>query len=401
MDTDELRLWLRLLHTPGIGNHAARKLLAALGLPEHIFAAPASVLDAVVGPKQAQALKREPDDLPQRLATCQDWLAASARDGLPRTVLSLADARYPACLLQIEDPPPVLFVLGDLARLARHDPRQSLAIVGSRNPTPQGSQTARAFARHLAQQGLTIVSGLAHGIDAAAHAGALEAAAAPVPTLALVGTGLDRVYPRQNQALARDVAQRGLLLSEFAPGTPPLPSNFPKRNRLIAGLSRGTLVVEAALQSGSLITARLAGEQGKDVFAIPGSIHGTQSRGCHALIREGARLVESVQDILDEWSWQSAPSTVRPPDGAPDGDGRPGTATTTTQCSASMAITTAPDAEDDELLRAMGADPIGLDALQARTGWPTPQLQARLLELELEGRVGRLPGQLFQALGLG
>jgi DNA processing protein len=251
--------------------------------------------------------------------------------------------------------------------------------VGSRNPTPQGTQTAQAFARHLAQQGITIVSGLAHGIDAAAHPGALAASAATLPTIAVVGTGLDRVYPRQNQALAREVAQRGLLVSEFAPGTPPVAANFPKRNRIIAGLSRGTLVVEAALQSGSLITARLATEQGKDVFAIPGSIHGTQSRGCHALIREGARLVESVQDILDEWRW-SAAAPVATLDGSPS-------------CEAGE--------PDDALLDAMGADPVSLDALQARTGWPTDQLQARLLELELDGHVGRLPGQLFQRLAQG
>jgi DNA processing protein len=379
MDTDELRPWLRLTNTPGVGNLAARKLLAAFGLPAHIFAASAAALESATGPKLAQALRQEPEGFAQRLASCEEWLARSAVDGLARTVITLADARYPACLLQIEDPPPLLFVLGALERLAAHDSARSLAIVGSRNPTPQGTQTAQAFARHLAQQGITIVSGLAHGIDAAAHAGALAASAATLPTIAVVGTGLDRVYPRQNQALAREVAQRGLLVSEFAPGTPPVAANFPKRNRIIAGLSRGTLVVEAALQSGSLITARLATEQGKDVFAIPGSIHGTQSRGCHALIREGARLVESVQDILDEWRW-SAAAPVATLDGSPS-------------CEAGE--------PDDALLDAMGADPVSLDALQARTGWPTDQLQARLLELELDGHVGRLPGQLFQRLAQG
>lgn len=260
-------------------------------------------------------------------------------------------------------------------------------MVGSRNPTPQGLLTARQFARALSAAGLTVVSGLALGIDAAAHEGALEGCpegTAQLATVAVIGTGIDRVYPRQNRDLAHRIARRGLIVSEYPIGTPPLAANFPRRNRLISAFAQGTLVVEAALQSGSLITARLAGEQGKEVFAIPGSIHGTQSRGCHQLIRQGAKLVESAQDILEE---------LRLP---PRTGGEVGAATETTPQSTDDPS----ESGNDPLLTAMGADPVSLDALQARCGLPTPELQARLLELELEGRLARLPGGLFQRLGL-
>jgi DNA processing protein len=236
----------------------------------------------------------------------------------------------------------------------------SLAIVGSRNPTAQGGDNARAFSRALARAGYTIVSGLALGVDAAAHEGALDAEGA---TIAVVGTGLDQIYPRRNAGLAaRLLAAGGLIVSEYSLGTPVMQANFPKRNRIIAGLSQGCLVVEAAVQSGSLITARLAVEGGREVFAIPGSIHSPQARGCHALIRQGAKLVESAQDVLEEL----------PPLGAP--------------------APSAPEA----LLDAMGFDPVSLDALMARSGWPAAELSAALLELELDGQVARLAGQLFQ-----
>ena len=258
-------------------------------------------------------------------------------------------------------------------------------MVGSRNPTPQGAQNARQFARALAGGGVTIVSGLALGIDAAAHEGALDGAApGALATIAVIGTGIDRVYPRQHRDLAHRIAGRGLIVSEYPIGTPPLAHNFPRRNRLIAGLSQGTLVVEAALQSGSLITARLASEQGKEVFAIPGSIHSPQSRGCHALIRQGAKLVETAEDVLEELRW-------------------PGNLDFATQKEAAGAdpvSASGPKDPDHDLLEALGADPVSLDALQARTGLDTPTLQARLLTLELDGRVGRLPGGLFQRLAL-
>jgi DNA processing protein len=260
-------------------------------------------------------------------------------------------------------------------------------MVGSRNPTPQGAENARAFACSLAANGLTVVSGLALGVDGAAHEGALQGglqggASGPLATIAVVGTGLDRVYPRQHRDLAHRIAQHGLILSEYPLGTPPLAANFPRRNRLISGLSQATLVVEAALQSGSLITAKQALEQGRDVMAIPGSIHSTQAKGCHALIKQGAKLVESAQDVLEELRLPASPA----------------------QHALDLQATThedAPTSQDPEraLLRALGHDPVGLDSLQARCGWPTAQLQAQLLELELMGQVGRLPGGVFQRLG--
>jgi DNA processing protein len=241
-----------------------------------------------------------------------------------------------------------------------------LAVVGIRNPSAQGLDNARAFARHLSEKGLTIVSGLALGIDGAAHEGAL--AGGDGSTIAVVGTGLDRVYPARHRDLARRIAVEGLLLSELPLGTPPLRENFPQRNRVIAGLAVGTLVVEAGLPSGSLITARLATEAGREVFAIPGSIHSPQSRGCHALIKQGAKLVESADDIWSE---------LRP-------------------ASLSAPCSSASDVPPDPLLAALGEDPVTLDALVARTGWPAQRLAAQLLEFEIDGQVARLPGGLYQ-----
>jgi DNA processing protein len=296
-------------------------------------------------------------------------------------VLTLGDADYPAPLLDIPDPPLMLYAMGQTALLTTLRAEQALAMVGSRNPTPQGADNARAFARSLAGSGLTVVSGLALGVDGAAHEGALEGAlhgalAGQLATIAVVGTGLDRVYPRQHRDLAHRIAQQGLILSEYPLGTPPLAPNFPRRNRLISGLSQATLVVEAALESGSLITAKQALEQGRDVMAIPGSIHSTQSKGCHLLIKQGAKLVESAQDVLEE---------LRLPD-------------TLVQVPLPWAATTE-DLPEDELLKVLGHDPVSLDALQARCGWGTAQLQGKLLELELMGQVGRLPGGLFQRMG--
>jgi DNA processing protein len=302
-------------------------------------------------------------------------------------VLTLGDADYPAPLLDIPDPPLMLYAMGQTALLPRLRAEQALAMVGSRNPTPQGAENARAFACSLAASGLTVVSGLALGVDGASHEGALQgavqgAAKGQLATIAVVGTGLDRVYPRQHRDLAHRIAQNGLILSEYPLGTPPLSPNFPRRNRLISGLSQATLVVEAALPSGSLITAKQALEQGRDVMAIPGSIHATQSKGCHALIKQGAKLVESAQDVLEE---------MRLP--APVAQKKLDLTEPSTEDASS--------GQDPEraLLRALGHDPVGLDALQARCGWPTAQLQAQLLELELMGQVGRLPGGLFQRMG--
>lgn len=380
MERDELAAWLRLLGTAGVGNITARKLLTTFGLPQHIFAQSTAQLERHVSARQAHALGQPAANLAQQLDTALSWLAAEPDQ---HHLLTLADPRYPTAMLDIEDPPLVLYVLGPLAQLGGNwgTGASSIAIVGSRNPTAQGAANARNFASAMAQAGLTVVSGLALGVDGAAHEGALEGAAAgQLATIAIVGTGLDRVYPKSHLKLAHRIAQQGLLISEYPLGTPPLAANFPQRNRIISGLTRATLVVEAALQSGSLITARLAVEQGKDVFAIPGSIHATQARGCHALIKQGAKLVESAQDILEECNFP--PLTT--PSKSPDSDEHPD----------------APDANPDELalLEALGYDPMGLDALQNRTGLDTAKLQVLLMGLELQGVVARMPGALFQRL---
>lgn len=363
MGPHERAAWLRLLLTDGVGNETARKLLTAFGSPEAVWQQDFSSLKAVTSARVAESLATPPADLSPALDRLDAWLA----EGDDRHVLTLGDPCYPAELLQTQDPPLLLYVRGQLAAL-QHPLR--LAIVGSRNPTPQGALNARQFAHALGQAGVCVVSGLALGVDGAAHEGALEAGA---PTIAVVGTGLDRVYPSRHRDLAHRIAAQGALVSEYPLGTPPLSPNFPKRNRIIAGLSQGTLVVEAALQSGSLITARQAAEQGREVFAIPGSIHSPQARGCHALIRQGAKLVESAQDILEELR-------------VPDPFAQPRSA--------------APEpAAEDSLLAVMGFDPVSLDTLQARCGLDTATLQARLLELELDGHLGRLPGGLLQRIG--
>lgn len=363
IDKDELAAWLRLLETPELGPQEARRLLAAFGSPQAVWEAGPTAWRALVPPEVAGALAAEPQGWAEHVETAWQWLGADPR----RAVVTLGDAHYPQRLLDIPDPPLLLYTLGRRELLNA----PSLAIVGSRNPTPQGAENARCFARHLSQAGLTVVSGLALGIDGAAHEGALEG---PGRTVAVVGTGLDRVYPKRHLALAHRLADEGLIVSEYPLGTPPLKPNFPRRNRIISGMTRGTLVVEAAVHSGSLITARLAAEQGREVFAIPGSIHSPQSRGCHLLIKQGAKLVESAQDILEELRLD-APGPAACTDPADRG----------------------PTARDP-VLEALGHDPASLDALVARTGWPAPELSARLLELELEGHVARLPGQLFQRI---
>ena len=377
MDSTELGAWLRLQLTPGIGSVHGCRLLKAFGLPAAVFSQSLSGLRAVVPERQAQALMQTPPDLVTGLRALLQWL--DQPDGQHRLV-TLGDPMYPASLLDIDDPPLMLYAKGSDATWQRLQQAPCVAIVGSRNPTPQGADNARAFARSLAQVGLCIVSGMALGVDAAAHRGALDILESSLPTIAVVGTGLDRVYPAQHAALARAIAQRGLVLSEYPLGTAPLPAHFPRRNRLISGLARATLVVEAALQSGSLITAQLALEQGKDVFAIPGSIHSTQARGCNALIKQGAQLVDCVQDMLDAPGFHSMP--VRQANAPSQGD---------PSVDASDAHTA--------LLGALGFDPCSLEVLQSRTGWDTASLQAQLMELELLGKVGRLPGGLLQRLG--
>ncbi len=370
IEREELGAWLRLLQTPGIGPEKARKLLAAFGPPQAIWDEPSAAWQSVVGTRAAQAMTTEPDGYPALLETTWRWLNEGPQT---RAIVTLGDEDYPAALLQTADPPCLLYATGRIGQLRHLQTARMLAMVGSRNPTPQGRLNARAFARQLTQSGLCIVSGLALGVDGAAHEGALDGGILqPLATVAVVGTGLDRVYPKQHLLLTRQIMTRGLILSEYPLGTPPLPENFPRRNRIISGLAQGTLVVEAALESGSLITARQALEQGREVFAIPGSIHSPQSKGCHALIRQGAKLVESAQDVLEE---------LRVPDPF---------------AQVPVALNTL--TPEQGLLTLLGHEPVGLDALQARCGFPTAQLQAELLDMELAGQVERLPGGLFQRL---
>lgn len=368
LSDDEFTAWFRLLETPGLGRGSARTLLSACGSPQAVFQTSPDTLRQIVGAEVTQALAKPPDGFAARLSAALAWLHA----GADRHVLTLGDSAYPMRLLATADPPLMLYVQGNAAMLSEH----SVAIVGSRQATAQGLDNAQAFATALCGQGWVVVSGLAQGIDGAAHLGAL-AAAGGAGTVAVVGTGLDIVFPTSHRRLAQRIAESGAMVSEYAPGMPALPPHFPQRNRIIAGLSEGTLVVEAALRSGSLITARMALEAGREVFAIPGSIHAPQSRGCHALIKQGAKLVESAEDILEE---------LRRP-------GLPGMGRIAALAHASPAADAPPE---DALLQALGFDPTTLDALQARTGLPTPQLNARLLELEFDGQVARLPGGLFQ-----
>jgi DNA processing protein len=349
----------------GVGPRPLVQLLRAFGDPEAVLAATPAQRRAVVTAPAAAALDAGPD--PDRLAATLAWLAGDGHG-----FLAWDDADYPPALLEIADPPPILFCLGRRELLAR----PALAIVGSRNATPQGCEDAEAFALALSAAGLTIVSGLAQGIDAAAHRGGLAGAAR---SIAVVGTGPDRVYPAANRDLAHVLAKDGLILSEFPPGTPARQHHFPRRNRLISGLARGVLVVEAALGSGSLITARMAAEQGREVFAIPGSIHSPFAKGCHRLIRDGAKLVETAQDVLEELKLVPPAAAASTAAGVPE----------------ASTVSTVPAA----VLKALGYDPADVDTLSSRTGLDAPALLATLSALELDGRVAALPGGRWQRIG--
>jgi DNA processing protein len=353
-----LAAWLRLTLTRGLGLETQRRLLSVFGPPERLFAASGSAIAEAIGARPARLLAAFDDDA--AIAHALDWGRQPGNH-----ILTLADAAYPRALLEIPDPPTLLYVKGRV-ELLNHP---ALAIVGARNATAQGAQTAEQFARELSQGGLTIVSGLALGCDAAAHGGALDG---PGSTIAVIGTGADRIYPPRNQALARRIAENGAVVSEFPLGMPALRENFPRRNRIISGLSRGVLVVEAAARSGTLITARLAGDQGREVFAIPGSIHSPLSKGCHQLIRQGAKLVDDARDILSELQMGAAPAPAIDPPLASD--------------------------EASALLDAMGFDPVGVDLLAQHTGLTADTLSAMLLSLELESRVALLPDGRFQRI---
>jgi DNA processing protein len=354
-----LASWLQLSLTPGLGASTFRRLLSQFGLPEAVLGRKRAELTSLLTASSLEALDSE--RVAGLVERALEWAGAA-----DHSIVTLADQTYPRALLETSDPPPLLYAHGRV-ELLQHP---AIAVVGSRNASAQGESNAHAFATALSNAGLTIVSGLARGIDAAAHRGGLAGASS---TIAVLGTGIDVVYPTRNAELAADIARRGLLLSEFALGTPAAAQNFPRRNRLISGLGRGCLVVEAALASGSLITARTAADQGRDVFAIPGSIHSPLSKGCHALIKSGAKLVESADDVLSELSGF-----------------RPSGFASTAQPTASTATS--------GLLAVMGHDPVDVDALCVRAGLSAEQVASELLRLELDGRVAALPGGLYQRL---
>ncbi len=349
-----LAAWLALSQIPGLGNEGLRRLLQAFGSPESVFQASVSSLSKHVKSAVAQAIAEGIEE--SALAPVAEWL----EDPLNR-VLTIGDAEYPGALLNTSDPPLLLYVKGRLDLLNA----RSLAVVGSRNATAQGLRNAEAFSRSASDAGLCIVSGMALGVDAAAHLGGLAGVGSSV---AVVGTGLDKVYPAANRNLAHRLAEKGTIVSEFPLGTPPLAANFPRRNRIISGLSLGCLVVEASLQSGSLITARMALEQGREVFAIPGSIHSPQSRGCHALIKQGAKLVEGAQDVLEELGYRATAAAAR------------------------VAV------QEHPVLQHLGFDPADIETIAQRSGLTIGELSAILLQLELDGRIASLPGGLYQRL---
>jgi len=286
-DTNEAAIWICLQQIPGLNSQGICKLLSQFGSPENIFAASHQALKQVVSDAISNLIKQGPDL--EAIEPSLQWLQ---KDG--NHLITLADAHYPQALLEIPDPPPVLYAKGDLSCLTM----PAIAMVGSRNASVQGEKNAEEFAYALSRQGLCIISGMALGIDGAAHRGALKHENGK--TIAVVGTGLDIVYPSKHRELAHKIVAQGLVISEYSIGTPSRPENFPRRNRIISGLSLGCLVVEANTPSGSLITAKCATEQGREVFAIPGSIHSPTSRGCHALIKQGAKLVDCIRDITDE-----------------------------------------------------------------------------------------------------
>lgn len=363
---DSLVPWLALRRLPGVGTRTQFDLLEYFGSIEAIFSASRGQLEnALVGKNEAiDALLAGPDE--NLLKSELEWLSEPGHH-----LLTWSDPDYPVLLREIPDPPLVLYIAGERRLLSA----QQLAIVGSRNPTPMGRENACAFAKSLAGAGLVITSGMALGVDGAAHRGALEAGG---KTIAVAGTGLDRVYPARHRELAHEIVKQGALVSEFPLGTPPLPENFPVRNRIISGLSLGTLVVEAALQSGSLITARMANEQGREVFAIPGSIHAPQSRGCHALIRQGAKLVETAQDILEELGPLAGVALQAAHENTPPGPRL--------------------DSTMETLLEHIGHDPVTIDTLIERCGLTADAVSSMLLQMELNGLVSNCPGGKVQRI---
>ena len=362
METAELQSWLRLIRAPGVGPVLGARLLSAFGSPQATLDASGSAWQKAGLPRSLHAGLSQIDE--KHIAGDLRWL-----EGEGRGLITLADERYPERLKEIAAPPLLLFYQGDVELLSQ----PQIAIVGARAATAAGLETAKGFAAELSRRGLVITSGLALGIDGAAHRGAIEAQG---KTIAVCATGLDRVYPARHRALAHEISANGVLISEFPPGTPPLPEHFPRRNRLISGLSLGVLVVEAAPESGSLITARLALEQGREVFAIPGSIHAPQSRGCHALIRQGAKLTETVHDVLEELhEFMHDEAAFEETSASPQPKLEP---------------------MQQRVLDALGFDSASFDDLVERTSLPLENLSSALLALELQGHIGVLPGGAYQ-----
>lgn len=357
--------WLRLIQTTGVGLDKARKLLSVFGLPSHIFKADFSALSQVVPERVAMTLTKDvTDEIVAQIERTRLWC-----ENPNNYVLTLADEAYPKALLEIADPPILIYVKGRVELLST----PSVAVVGSRNATAQGIANAEKFSEALSHAGLTISSGMAAGIDAAAHQGGLRG---PGSTVAVIGTGADIVYPARNRGLAHLIADNGCIVSEYPLGMPAIAGNFPRRNRIISGLAKGVLVIEAAAKSGSLITARMAAEQGRDVFAIPGSIHSPLSKGCHQLIKQGAKLVDSAQDILEELCINSYIASTESPDAE---------------------LNSEPESED-WLLTALGYDPVHIDILVERTGCDIGSLTGQLLQRELEGKLENLSGGMVKRM---
>ena len=352
--TETLRHWLALIRAPQIGPDTFFSLLQQFTEPEAVFKASRASLEKHGLRSDTVAYINDPDW--HQVDADLSWLDQPGAE-----IILLNDNHYPSLLKTIPDPPPLLFVLGDAAVLKQ----KQLAMVGSRHPTPVGRETAYDFARHLATNGIVITSGLALGIDGASHEGAL---AGDGLSIAVAGTGLDRVYPAQHRELAHRISENGALVSEFPPGTSPVASNFPRRNRIISGLSMGVLVVEAALYSGSIITARAAIEQGREVFAVPGSIHNPQAKGCNSLIRQGAKLVETAADIFEELGGFASPL---PEERNMD------TAVSVPEL----------DSEYKRVLESVGHEPTAVDTVVQRSGLTTDAVCSMLLVLELQGLI--------------
>ncbi len=360
----DLIYWLLLLKAPHLGTRTFYKALKVFDSPEQVFLASKSERKES-GLFRSETLGFLSQNDPSLVQTELDWAKTQQCH-----ILTLIDQAYPAQLKTISDPPPVLYVRGDLRCLSL----PQLAIVGSRNPSPSGEKNAYEFAKSLSQAGLVITSGMASGIDAKAHIGAIEA---DKPTIAVCGTGLDRVYPAKHKFLAHQISRRGALVSEFAIGTAPIANNFPRRNRVISGLSLGTLVVEASIKSGTMITAKLAADQGREVFAIPSSIYNPLAQGCHQLIKQGAKLVENIDDIVDELAFDFRPLPNK-----------------------SIDIKDAKNAKEMDsnpsvLLKYLGYEPLSIDAMVENTGLSPQIVTQELLELELANKVARVGGTSY------